>query len=120
MDINRLAESEGLDDDDLEGEGGGVELTGDELIEYKILCTLVLYPRVSPSMMQCALGANTAPRYWRPILNRMVDEGKVLRLQRSVVNKLTGRWRTAIILCLPGSEQEGEMEGEETGFDVRY
>lgn len=47
-------------------------------IEERIIYFLNIYPGISPSMLQTALG-NIKPHEWKPILDKMVKEEKVLR-----------------------------------------
>lgn len=75
-------------------------ITGEDLVELKILTTLRIYPRVSPSMLQVAIGPSYAAHFWRPILERLIARGDVLRMQETIVNELTGRYRTAVVICL--------------------
>ena len=47
-------------------------------IEERIIYFLGIYPGISPSMLQTALG-NIKPHEWKPILERMIEEKKILR-----------------------------------------
>lgn len=104
-----------LDDDEVEAEVnpglnvdpgayldvGNLEgLSADQiLIRRKILWTLLTYPKISPSMMQAALGPNRPARDWRPVLENLLREGAVCSDQKSFISE-TGRYRIAIVLSL--------------------
>lgn len=47
-------------------------------IEEKILFMLGIYPIMTHTMLQIALGTDNRSSTWRPILNKLVDEGKVI------------------------------------------
>lgn len=49
------------------------------VIEDKILHTLSVYPRISPSMLQVGVGPSLSPVIWRPILDSLIMQGKVKR-----------------------------------------
>jgi hypothetical protein len=70
------------------------------LIRRKILWALSVYPKISPSMLQAALGPQRPARTWKPILERLIMQGIVYRDQTSFVTE-GGRFRIAIILSLP-------------------
>ncbi len=55
-----------------------------EDIEAKILHILKIYPTISPTMLQSGLGPYTKPALWRPVLARLIEEGKVLESQESL------------------------------------
>lgn len=50
-------------------------------IRERILFTLSIYPRVSPTMLQVALGTSTRPAIWHSVLNQLIEEGLVDRIQ---------------------------------------
>lgn len=66
-------------------EGGGVP--DDSLNEYarilreKILFGLEIYPAVSPTMLHTFLGTATSTHVWKPILNDLIAEGLVARVE---------------------------------------
>lgn len=49
----------------------------EEIIRAKIIATLKVYPVVSPSMLQAALGASLSPRIWKPTLDALITEGVI-------------------------------------------
>jgi hypothetical protein len=94
----------------------------DSLLRKRMITTLLIYPRISPSMMQVAIGPHHKPYMWRPVLESLIKEGVIERLQESRQSE-RGRWRTLIILQLSKAalkvdnelkedEQEHEQEQE--------
>jgi hypothetical protein len=49
------------------------------LIRDKILHTLAIWPKLSPSMIQVGIGTAISPRLWHPILENMIREKLVQR-----------------------------------------
>src|SRR3990172_6202219 len=47
-------------------------------VRDRIIHVLTIYPILSPSMLQVGLGTSTQPGLWRPVLERMIDEGVVI------------------------------------------
>ena len=43
-------------------------------LEARILEIFSVYPRISPTMLQSALGPSLSPELWRPILERLIRE----------------------------------------------
>lgn len=74
-------------------------------IEEKILHLLSIYPIVSPTMLQGGLGPYMKPAVWRPVLDRLVDEGKVVEAQATMITP-KGRYNTYTKLHLPGTTAE--------------
>lgn len=54
-------------------------------VEARIIHLLRIYPVISPTMLQAGLGPYTKPAVWRPVLKRLVDDGKVLETQESII-----------------------------------
>ena len=52
--------------------------TSEQDIEEKIKFILGIYPILTHTMMQIAIGTGVPPRTWRPVLNKMVDSGTVV------------------------------------------
>ena len=52
---------------------------GEKQIRDKICHLLKLFPRISPSMMQVGIGPAVPPKMWRPLLEQLITEGKVMR-----------------------------------------
>lgn len=66
-------------------------------IRLRILHCLSIYPRISPSMLQVGIGPSLPPSIWKPLLDTLIGEGKVVR---EIVSKQTpqGRLRTYEVL----------------------
>jgi len=47
-------------------------------IESKIIHQLGIYPIISPTMLQGALGPSLKPTLWRPVLARLIEDGVVI------------------------------------------
>lgn len=71
----------------------------------KILHVLNIYPAISTTMLAIALGSSIPSALWKPELERLVDEGKVVRRQIAV-KSLSGRFLTCTILHLEGYEYQ--------------
>lgn len=69
-------------------------------LRKRIKFLLELYPRLGPSMLQTALGTSLPPGLWKPILEQMIQEGEVSRLQETH-DTPAGRSQTYTILTLP-------------------
>jgi hypothetical protein len=65
----------------------------------KMLHLLKIFPRISPSMMQVGLGPATPPKFWRPILETLIQEGKIKR-ETEQYESPNGRTQSYTILCL--------------------
>lgn len=48
-----------------------------KFIEQKILHVLNRYPKLSHSMLQVGLGTSLSSKMWDPVLNRLIQEGKI-------------------------------------------
>ena len=53
-------------------------------IELKILHLLSIYPVISPTMLQGGLGPYTKAALWRPVLAKLVAQGKVIETQENL------------------------------------
>lgn len=62
-------------------------------VQLKILNTLHIYPKISPSMLNTGIGPAIPPAIWRPALQHLIEQGLVTESQ---VNRLgiTGRSNT--------------------------
>lgn len=69
-------------------------------VEEKILHILGIYPVISPTMLQSGLGPSTKPELWRPILTRLINEGKVIEDRENCITP-TGRYNDYAKLMLP-------------------
>lgn len=48
-------------------------------MEEKIKHVLEIFPIISPTMLQIGIGPQVPPKVWRPVLNRLIDEGIVVQ-----------------------------------------
>lgn len=69
-------------------------------VEAKILHLLAIYPVISPTMLQSGLGPYTKPAVWRPVLQRLIEEKKVVETQESLQTP-SDRYNTYNKLSLP-------------------
>lgn len=82
-----------------------------DVIEDKILYVLDHFPRISPSMLQISMGSGMPTQLWRPVLERLIDEGKVYRMSKTVKNP-QGRMETKTILSSePVTDDDGDGDG---------
>lgn len=65
----------------------------------KIVHTLTIWPYLSPSMLQVAIGTSVSSGLWHPILQKLVDEGRVVRESFSAKSPV-GRDQTYTIIRL--------------------
>ncbi|MEE8599020.1 MAG: hypothetical protein V3S69_05875 [Dehalococcoidales bacterium] len=77
------------------------EVTSED-IEEKILHILRIYPVISPTMLQGGLGPYMKPAVWRPVLQRLISDGKVVETQDSMQTP-SQRYNTYSKLSLPGT-----------------
>jgi len=73
-----------------------------EMIETKIVHLLGIYPIISPTMLQSGLGPSTKPAQWRPVLQQLIADGKVIEQQQSLQTP-SDRYNTYSKLSLPGT-----------------
>lgn len=45
----------------------------------RIMHVLGIYPELSPSMLQIGMGTSLSPTLWKPILDKMITEGRIVR-----------------------------------------
>lgn len=74
--------------------------TSDLVIREKILQTLSVYPKISPTMLQVGIGTSITPKMWHPVLEKLIEEEIVQRETRSGTNNVTGREQTYTIISL--------------------
>lgn len=82
-----------------------VPLTSDQIIREKILQTLSIYPRISPTMLQVGIGTSITPKMWHPILDSLIEEGLVKREARQAPNNVSGRDQTYTIISLTNTPE---------------
>ncbi len=56
-----------------------------EEIEAKIIHQLKIYPIISPTMLQGALGPSLKPSLWRPVLMGLIERGIVREEQETLL-----------------------------------
>ena len=76
--------------------------TDAEDIATKILHLLSIYPIISPTMLQGALGPQMRPAHWRPVLETLIEDKRVIESQKSMLTP-TERYNTYSRLSLPGT-----------------
>jgi hypothetical protein len=84
-------------------------LSKEEQLRIRILDTLEIYPRLSPSMLQAGIGPHNSPRIWRPIMEQLINSGIIIRGQESHQSEL-GRYRTIIVLSLSDKYREERIQ----------
>jgi hypothetical protein len=83
----------------------GMEAAIDYIAEIRerILFTLAIYPKLSPTMLQVSLGTSTRPSIWHPVLNQLIEEGLVDRVQiRPPTPAPSGRDQVFTVIQLKG------------------
>jgi hypothetical protein len=60
-------------------------MTADDLARQKVIFALAVYPRLTMSMMQIAVGPHVVRDMWRPALMKLVGEGTVRHVEKEVV-----------------------------------
>lgn len=71
----------------------------DAQIKEKIIHVLKIYPRISPSMLQCGVGSNMPSHIWKPVLDNLIDRKIVVSESISMAG-VTGRQQSYTILSL--------------------
>jgi len=57
----------------------GELMNTENTIREKIRHVMMIYPRISNSMLQVGMGTSLQPSIWKPIFNAMVREGRILQ-----------------------------------------
>lgn len=70
----------------------------ENMIRLRILHTLWLYPKLSPSMLQVGIGTGFPPALWHPVLEKLVADGYVIRSQIQATNPVSKRDQTYTVL----------------------
>jgi hypothetical protein len=52
-----------------------------ENMKAKILHVLSIYPRISPTMLQVGIGTGISPDVWHPVLEHLIVDGFVEKIQ---------------------------------------
>jgi hypothetical protein len=71
-----------------------------DMIRQRILHALFIYPKLSMSMLQIGIGTGFPPALWHPVLERMIENGEVVRTQVQAQNPVSKRDQTYTILQL--------------------
>ena len=58
-------------------EGDLFDASNAQLFRDKILRTLRIYPKLSPSMLHIGLGPAVPAKVWRPVLDDMIKDGTI-------------------------------------------
>lgn len=75
------------------------------LIKDKIIKVLEIYPKISPSMLQIAIGSSLSPVIWRPVLEELVLLG-IVKQDDIIELSASGRHQTyKVIQLIQSSEQ---------------
>ena len=88
--------------------------TDEPAIRSRVIHVLSLYPRLNHTMLQVGLGTGFPPRFWRPILLKMIQEGVIGQTEEMRTGP-TGRYNMYTFLYLadktlaePSEEEEEE------------
>lgn len=68
-------------------------------IRFLIIRSLLLFPRLSPTLLQGALGPQHPPLLWRPLLDELIEQGLVDK-EMGILNTPAGRQRTTTTYSL--------------------
>lgn len=74
-----------------------------ETIRQKILHILDVYPKLSHSMLQIGLGTNVSAKFWRPVLDQLINEKKV-HVDSEFRETPQGRMLTYTVITLANSK----------------
>ena len=109
--MTNMSEYEGLPYGEEDTDENSSEVLSEEVrLERRIVTTLQIFPKLSPSMLQSALGPHNRAQTWRPVLEKLIREGRILREQKTFRSEL-GRYRTVIIISLTDYPQSVERVG---------
>ena len=76
-----------------------IEGPDEDFIAKQIKCYLEVYPVLSPTMLQSALGPQLSPKIWKPVLEDMITNGIITR-DTVGVQMPSGRHRDFVTLAL--------------------
>lgn len=71
----------------------------ESIIVERIRHTLRIYPRISPSMLQVGIGTALTPSLWRPVYERMKEDGEIEE-QTVQAQTPTGRIQVYTVISL--------------------
>jgi hypothetical protein len=94
------------------------DTNGYSIYRDRILHTLSIYPKISPSMLQIGIGTSVTATLWKPVLEDLIEEGLIIR-SHMVAETPTGRMQSYVILervqtKSAGAAAEGIAEAETT------
>ena len=69
-------------------------------IKAKIVHILLIYPVISPSMLQAGLGPQIKASVWRPILDKMIREELIIKQDSITLKSPAGRTITYVQISL--------------------
>src|SRR3954462_413217 len=76
----------------------------EDMIRHRILHTLWIYPKISPSMLQIGIGTGFPSALWHPVLDQLIANGIVLRTQVQATNPVSKRDQTYTVLTADSAE----------------
>jgi hypothetical protein len=81
-------------------------LAGEDMdeMEKRIIHVLTLYPILMPTMLHTGIGPHVKPVEWRPVLEKLVREGKIIREVRTTVSPI-GQNRAYTVIRLPNADE---------------
>ena len=90
--------------------------TDEPSIRARIIHVLALYPKLNHTMLQVGLGTSFAPRYWRPVLIKMIHEG-IIKQEEEMRTGPTGRYNMYTFLSLADEvvDEINSLEATEMG-----
>lgn len=68
-------------------------------IAARIKHVLMIYPKLNPSMLQVGMGTSFPPAFWKPILQKLIENGHIVNNTRTLSGP-TGRMQVYTILEL--------------------
>lgn len=75
----------------------------EDIVRKLILHVLEIYPRLSSSLLQQAIGPQYPSSVWRPIVQTMLDAGEIV-LHNMTAERPTGMMKTYTVYMLPNIE----------------
>lgn len=94
-----------IEDDHVEFDGSDFVHTTDELIRDRIIHTLTIYPKISPSMLQVGIGTALSPKMWRPVFEKLIAD-KIVQQTVSSSKSSSNRDQTHTTVSLVNAPTE--------------
>ena len=79
---------------------GSSDTDVEKLMRDKIMHTLTVFPFLSASMLNMGIGTSTPTILWKPVLERLIDEGVVTETSYTSKNHYSGRLQSYTIYHL--------------------